>query len=80
MKISLNQIDPKIGDFDNNLKKIKKGIDESFEKDANICVFPELSICGYPPMDLLEKPFSSEDVRRRLKRSVIIRKIKMAWL
>jgi len=57
MKIAINQLNTKIGAFERNVRKIKKGIDNSIQKGADICIFPELSICGYPPMDLLEKPF-----------------------
>jgi NAD+ synthase (glutamine-hydrolysing) len=55
-KIALAQINPKVGDFENNLKKIKQYIEKASE--AHIIVFPELALVGYPPQDwLLRKEF-----------------------
>ncbi len=51
MKVLLCQINPIIGDIKVNTKKIIEII--KTYKDAKILVFPELSICGYPPKDLL---------------------------
>uniref|UniRef100_A0A7C5V564 Glutamine-dependent NAD(+) synthetase n=1 Tax=Caldicellulosiruptor owensensis TaxID=55205 RepID=A0A7C5V564_9FIRM len=51
MKILLCQINPIVGDIEGNTKKIIEIIKS--HKDAKILVFPELSICGYPPKDLL---------------------------
>lgn len=51
LKIFLAQINPIIGDFAGNLKKIKEMIQSAGSCD--VCVFPELSLCGYPPLDLI---------------------------
>ena len=56
MKIALAQINPTIGDFTGNLKKIMENAGRASEQGARLTVFPELSICGYPPADFLEKP------------------------
>ena len=56
MKIALAQIDPTIGDFTGNLKKINDGCCRAAALGARLAVFPELCICGYPPADFLEKP------------------------
>ena len=56
MKIALAQIDPTIGDFDGNTRKIVEFTRQAADKGADLVVFPELSVCGYPPADLLEKP------------------------
>lgn len=56
MKIALAQIDPTIGDFTGNLAKIVDASRRAAEQGARLTVFPELSICGYPPADFLEKP------------------------
>ena len=53
MKLAICQINPSLGDFKNNKLKILKYIERSNYLNANIIVFPELSLCGYPPMDLI---------------------------
>ena len=56
MNIALAQINPTVGDFTGNLAKIINAAGKSAVQGARLTVFPELSICGYPPADLLEKP------------------------
>lgn len=56
MKIALAQIDPTIGDFTGNLKKIIETSRRAAERGARLAVFSELSVCGYLPADFLEKP------------------------
>lgn len=53
MKILSAQINPKIGDLDSNTRKIIEVINEAKAKGVDIVLFPELTICGYPPEDLL---------------------------
>lgn len=54
MKIALAQQNYHIGDFDYNVAKICAGIAEARKLGAELVVFPELSVCGYPPRDFLE--------------------------
>ena len=56
MKIAVAQINTTIGDFDGNAEKILERMRWAEGQGADVCVFPELSVCGYPPRDLLEKP------------------------
>jgi NAD+ synthase (glutamine-hydrolysing) len=56
VKIALAQINPTIGDFDGNAKKILEFTRRAEQGGADLVLFPELSVCGYPPADLLEKP------------------------
>jgi NAD+ synthase (glutamine-hydrolysing) len=56
VKIALAQIDPTVGDFTGNLKKIVAFSRRAAGLGARLTVFSELAICGYPPADLLEKP------------------------
>ncbi len=56
MKIALAQIDTTIGDFAGNTDLIVKNAVCARERGADLVVFPELALCGYPPRDLLEKP------------------------
>lgn len=55
MKIALAQINPTVGDFAGNTRLILDFTRRAAEQEADLVVFPELSICGYPPADLLEK-------------------------
>ncbi len=54
MKIALAQINYHIGNFESNIAKVKSAISRSKAEDAELVVFSELSICGYPPRDFLE--------------------------
>ncbi len=56
MKIALGQINPTVGDFSGNVEKIVRNANRARELGADLVLFPELSICGYPPRDLVEKP------------------------
>lgn len=56
MKIALVQTDPVIGAFDRNLEKVFSWIDKARKAGCNLVIFPELTLCGYPPQDLLERP------------------------
>jgi len=53
MKVLVAQLNPKIGDLDGNTRKIIKIIEKYRETDIDMILFPELSICGYPPEDLV---------------------------
>jgi len=56
VKIALGQINPTIGDFTGNSKKIIEFSRQALTLGAEMILFPELAVCGYPPRDLLEKP------------------------
>ncbi len=56
MKIALGQINPTIGDFSGNSRKIIEFARRAHSSGAHLVMFPELAVCGYPPRDLLEKP------------------------
>lgn len=56
MKIALVQINPVIGDFAENSRKILDGCREALKKGCGLVIFPELALSGYPPHDLLERP------------------------
>ena len=55
MKIALAQINPTVGDFAGNARLIVDYAGRAAGQAADLVVFPELAICGYPPADLLEK-------------------------
>jgi NAD+ synthase (glutamine-hydrolysing) len=54
MKIALAQQNYHIGNFEENRKKIIEGIERAKKDGADLVVFSELSVCGYPPRDFLE--------------------------
>ncbi|WP_207533916.1 NAD+ synthase [Desertivirga arenae] len=54
MKIALAQLNYHIGNFESNTAKIIKAIEEAKAQGAELVVFAELAICGYPPRDFLE--------------------------
>ncbi len=56
MRIALAQINPTVGDIDGNADKHLRAIERAEAAGAELVVFPEMSIIGYPPKDLLLKP------------------------
>ncbi len=54
MKIALSQINLHIGNFEFNCSKIEKNIQKAENDGCDLIIFPELSVSGYPPLDLLE--------------------------
>lgn len=56
MKIALAQINPIVGDIVGNGEKIIDSISRARQAGASLAVFPELSVVGYPPRDLLLRP------------------------
>ena len=56
MKIALGQINPTVGDFSGNAAKIIDFSRRAQAAGSGMILFPELSVCGYPPRDLVERP------------------------
>ncbi len=54
MKIGIGQINPTIGDFQGNGLKVMEYARRARSAGCGLVVFPEMCLCGYPPMDLLE--------------------------
>ena len=67
IRIALAQINATVGDLSGNSKKILANIRKAKSKGADVVVFPELAITGYPPEDLLHKPKFIEDNLKSLK-------------
>src|SRR3954469_1513193 len=55
LRVALAQINPVVGDIDGNAAKIREYIARAREEGAELVVFPELALTGYPPEDLLLK-------------------------
>jgi len=56
VKIALGQINPTVGDFSGNAAKIIDYAQRAKATGAGLILFPELSVSGYPPRDLVERP------------------------
>jgi len=56
LKIALAQINPTIGDLAGNARKIEDRVRDAASAGADLVIFSELAICGYPPKDLLNQP------------------------
>jgi len=56
VKIALGQINPTVGDFSGNAAKHIEYAQRAQSSGAGLILFPELSVCGYPPRDLVERP------------------------
>jgi NAD+ synthase (glutamine-hydrolysing) len=62
LKTALSQINSTVGDFTGNIDKIRQMYVRAKDASVDLLVFPELSICGYPPEDLLlKKHFLAEN-------------------
>jgi len=55
VKIGICQINTTVGDFSGNRRSIEEGARRAHQQGAQLAVFPELAVCGYPPEDLLLK-------------------------
>jgi NAD+ synthase (glutamine-hydrolysing) len=55
VKIALAQINPTVGDFAGNTRKILEFAARAEGLNADLVIFPEMAVCGYPAADLLEK-------------------------
>ncbi|MBI5744104.1 MAG: NAD+ synthase [Elusimicrobia bacterium] len=68
MKIAIAQMNPKVGDIAANAARIEAFARRAQAMGAELTVFPELALTGYPPLDLLEKKDFIDDNLRALKR------------
>lgn len=68
LRIVMAQFNPLVGDIDGNTDKIIAFSREAQQMGADIIVFPELSLIGYPPEDLLLRPSLSLRIERALKK------------
>src|SRR5580765_1636931 len=68
MRIALAQLNPTVGDLTGNVDRMTRASRDAAARGAEVVVFPELSITGYPPRDLVEKPAFLESCERELDR------------
>ena len=67
MKIAIAQLNPTIGDITNNAKQIVTAATDAAKQNVRLLLTPELSLCGYPPKDLLLFPGFIESMNKELK-------------
>jgi NAD+ synthase (glutamine-hydrolysing) len=60
MRVSIAQLNPVVGDIEGNIKKMVDTLYLCGKDSTDLIVFPELVITGYPPRDLLERPWFIE--------------------
>jgi NAD+ synthase (glutamine-hydrolysing) len=70
VKIALGQLNPTIGDFASNVRLIDEALSRAEAAGAALLVTSELSVTGYPPRDLLERPAFIADAQRALQQLV----------
>jgi len=68
MKIGIAQVNPTIGDFPGNAGKVLSFAERAHEAGCALVVFPEMCLCGYPPMDLLDYDNFVEENLKALRR------------
>lgn len=66
MKIALAQLNPVIGDFRGNVRKIEQACQTAARLGAGLVVLPEMAVSGYPPRDLLTIPKFVDENQRAL--------------
>ena len=71
MKIALAQLNPTIGDLEGNAERMLKFIAAAKEQGADLVVFPELSLPGYTPQDLLLLPDFVQECGAMLRRVIL---------
>src|SRR5690349_12802731 len=55
MKIAICQINTTVGDFDGNVRKVSDCLKKAKSSGCELALFPELTLTGYPPRDLLDR-------------------------
>ena len=68
MRLALAQINPTVGDISGNAALIERALEAARKRSVDLVVFPELSICGYPPRDLLQHEGFVEACERETER------------
>ncbi len=63
MLVGLGQFDAVVGDLAGNAARMREIYERALDSDADMVVFPELGVCGYPPEDLLHKGNFTQDNR-----------------
>ncbi|KUG04189.1 nad synthetase / glutamine amidotransferase chain of nad synthetase [hydrocarbon metagenome] len=68
MKITLAQLNPIVGDIENNLNNLQTAMQMGKRDQSDLLVLPELYLTGYPPQDLLGKPWFIERIIQAIEK------------
>ena len=68
LRVGICQLNLTVGDLDGNAERMIAALAEVSERGADVAVFPELAVCGYPPEDLLAKPRFAQDCLAALEK------------
>ncbi|HEU4653944.1 MAG TPA: NAD+ synthase [Steroidobacteraceae bacterium] len=68
-KFSIAQINPTIGDIDGNIELMRSAAARALNEGASVVVFPELSLTGYYPADMLDDPAFQQRIESGLERA-----------
>ena len=71
LKIALAQLNPVVGDLEGNAAKLLQARTEAADEGADLVVFSELFITGYPPEDLVRKPAFARAARALIERLAV---------
>ena len=63
IRVALAQLNFRVGDFETNVELISEAYERAVEQQADLVVYSELAVCGYPPEDLLLKQQFLDDAR-----------------
>ncbi|HEX7609366.1 MAG TPA: nitrilase-related carbon-nitrogen hydrolase, partial [Solirubrobacteraceae bacterium] len=67
MRLALCQLNATVGDIAGNAERIREGLAQARAAAADVVLFPELALTGYPPEDLLLKEHFLADARAALE-------------
>jgi NAD+ synthase (glutamine-hydrolysing) len=67
MKVTIAQLNPIVGDINGNASKTIQTLAQCRDQEPDLVVFPELFLVGYPPKDLLERPWFIEKVQQAIQ-------------
>src|SRR5512145_1286422 len=70
MRLAICQIDNTVGDLPGNARLIERFAEQAAAAGADLAVFPELALTGYPPRDLVEKPSFLQRTEEALRQLV----------
>jgi NAD+ synthetase len=72
MKLAIAQLNPTIGDLTGNAQQILDSAKQAADRGARLLLTPELSLCGYPPRDLLLNPSFVESMATTLQQLALL--------
>ena len=74
MRITIAQLNPTVGFISGNLEKLKQALVIANKNNSDLVVFSELFLTGYPPRDLLERPWFIKKIQKTIKEILKISK------